>query len=31
MCEGGGGGIVLVSETDKAVRSFCNSLTFVMH
>ena len=25
---GGGGGIVFVSETDIAVRSYCNSLTF---
>ena len=33
MCVGvvGGGGIVFVSETDIAVRSYCNSLTFVMH
>ena len=30
VCVWGGGGIVFVSETDIAVRSYCNSLTFVM-
>ena len=31
MCVGGGGGgIVFVSETDIAVRSDCNSLTFFL-